>query len=320
MKNVCIVGWGAIAPLHAYAINATKNAKFYAVCDINPEKISKCKEEFGVAVAYSDFDEMLNDKLIDSVHICTPHYLHSDMIQKALSAGKKVVCEKPVAITKNEFLTLSDKDFCVIMQNRLNPCIKKIKEFADNKKYGELVTAKAFLTWCRTKEYYDSADWRGKLSTEGGGVLINQAVHTLDFLSYLTGGIKSVSADKMNYSLRNEIEVEDTVIAHLTFNNDKSGIFFATNAYGKDSAPFLEIEFENACVRYIDKKLFVDGIEIMSDDASVLGKECWGGGHQEQIKNFYDENLYFSIKDIENTMLSLYAIYESANTGKEVII
>ena len=320
MKNVCIVGWGAIAPLHAYAINGTKSAKFYAVCDINPEKISKCKEEFDVAVGYTDFDEMLNDNSIDSVHICTPHYLHSDMIQKALSSGKTVVCEKPVAMTKEEFTALSGKDFCPIMQNRTNPCIKKIKEIADNKKYGELITAKAFLTWCRTKEYYDSADWRGNFSTEGGGVLINQAVHTLDFMSYLTGGIKSVSADIMNYSLKGEIEVEDTVVAHLTFKNGKSGIFFATNAYGKDSSPHLEIEFEKACIRYVDKKLFIDGIEIMSDDVPILGKECWGGGHQEQIKNFYDENSYLSVKDIENTMLSLYAIYESTNTGKEVTL
>lgn len=320
MKNVCIVGWGAIAPLHAYAINGIKSAKFYAVCDINPEKISKCKEEFDVAVGYEDFDEMLKDKSIDSIHICTPHYLHAYMIQKALSCGKSVVCEKPVAISKEELLMLADKDFCVIMQNRLNPCIKKIKEIADSKEYGELITAKAFLTWYRTKEYYESADWRGKLTTEGGGVLINQAVHTLDFLSYLTGGIKSVSANTMNYSLKDEIEVEDTVVAHLTFKNGESGVFFATNAYGKDSTPHLEIEFEKASIRYIDKKLFVDGVEITSDDAPVLGKECWGGGHQEQIKNFYDENSYFSIKDIENTMLSLYAIYESANIGKGIMI
>lgn len=320
MKNVCIVGWGAIAPLHAYAINDTKNAKFYAVCDIIPEKISKCKKDFGVSVTYTDFDEMLKDKDIDSVHICTPHHLHCDMIQKALASGKKVVCEKPVAITKDEFLSLADKDFCVIMQNRTNPCIKKIKEIADSKKYGELITAKAFLTWCRTKEYYESADWRGKISTEGGGVLINQAVHTLDFMSYLTGGIKKVSADIMNYSLKNEIETEDTVVTHLTFCNDKSGIFFATNAYSKDSSPMLEIEFEKAHIRYIDKKLFIDGNEIMSDDSPSPGKECWGGGHQEQIKNFYDENSYFSVKDIENTMLSLYAIYRSAKIRKEVIV
>ena len=76
MKNVCIVGYGKIGPNHANAFERIENAKLYAVCDINEEKIKLCQESFDV-IGYTDFDEMLKDENIHSVHICTPHYLHS---------------------------------------------------------------------------------------------------------------------------------------------------------------------------------------------------------------------------------------------------
>lgn len=320
MKNVCIVGWGAIAPIHAYALKDCKNAHFYAVCDINPDKIAKCKKDFDVDVAYSDFDEMLKDETIDSVHICTPHYLHCEMIKKALAAGKKVVSEKPIAMTKEEFLSIYNEDFCVIIQNRYNPCIKKLKELVLSEKYGKIKSAKGILTWNRDEEYYKSSGWRGKFKTEGGGVLINQAVHTFDFLCYLSGGVSSVEAYSANYSLKGVIEVEDTVLAHLKLQNGANAIFLATNAYSTDSHPFVEIEFENACARYMDRILYINGQQIEKDYTDEPGKACWGNGHAEQIMKFYDYNEYLVPKDIENTMLSLFAVYESANTGKEVII
>ena len=103
MKNVCIVGYGAIGPTHAAAVSKTESARLYAVCEIDPERREKCIAEHSGVVAYSDFDEMLADKMIDSVHICTPHYLHFEMAKKALAAGKQVVCEKPVTMTEEEY-------------------------------------------------------------------------------------------------------------------------------------------------------------------------------------------------------------------------
>ncbi len=320
MKNACVVGWGAIGPIHALAIGKTESAKLYAVCDIDPKRLALCKEEHSDVVTYDDFDTMLTDPSIDSVHICTPHYLHFEMIKKALAAGKKVVAEKPVTMTKEEYFQLRDDDFCVIIQNRLNPCIRKIKEIADNKTFGEVVAIRALITWCRDAEYYASGDWRGKWATEGGGVLINQAIHTLDYIPYITGGIKSVRSNMMNYSLEGVIEVEDTVVAYLDLCGGAHAFFLATNSYKKDSPPLFEVEFEKGTVRYMDNKLYVNGEEVTADDKCSHGKSYWGSSHLTLIKNFYDENKYFTAKDIENTMLSLFAIYESAKTGKEVTI
>ena len=101
MKNACIVGYGAIGPVHAAAVSRTPYANLYAVCDINIERAQKCSQKYGCKV-YTEFRDLLSDKSIDTVHICTPHYLHKDMVIEALEAGKYVVLEKPVAINMDE--------------------------------------------------------------------------------------------------------------------------------------------------------------------------------------------------------------------------
>ena len=91
MKNACIVGYGAIGPIHARGITNAKKGNLYAVCDINPQKIKLCQEHYKDVIGFTDFYEMLKDTDIDCVHICTPHYLHYEMITAALNAGKKVI-------------------------------------------------------------------------------------------------------------------------------------------------------------------------------------------------------------------------------------
>lgn len=323
MKKVCIVGFGAIGPMHAEAIGKTKNAELFCVCDINPDARNAAEQKYGVKT-YADFDEMLLSPEIDSVHICTPHYLHFEMIKKALAAKKDVVCEKPAVMTKSELsalCALPDADkICFVLQNRLNPCIAKLRDIARGGCFGKILAAKGILTWSRTKEYYAQDPWRGKWDTEGGGVLINQAIHTLDFFSYIAGGVNKVSAHMTNFSLP-EIEVEDTFSARLSLFGGASGIFFATNAYGVNSAPEFEVVFEKSVIKYSDGKLFSDGAVIKEDIVSSGGKAYWGNGHARLISEYYDHGKYFKISDIKNTMDTLFAMYESAKCGgKEIII
>ncbi|MFA7637244.1 MAG: Gfo/Idh/MocA family oxidoreductase [Monoglobales bacterium] len=321
MKNAAIVGYGAIGPTHAKALEPVESVRLYAVCDVNPEKLKIASDSFEVKT-YTDFDLMLSDENIDSVHICTPHYLHFEMIKKALSAGKEVVCEKPVTMTKKEYTELlaleNSGKVCVILQNRFNPCIEKIKELSQG--LGKLLAVKGILTWQRTMDYYNRDKWRGNWDTEGGGVLINQAVHTLDLMGYIAGDIKSLRAVMTNFSL-DEIEVEDTFSARLNFENSLSGIFFATNAYSDSSAPQLEFVFEKGFVRYIDSKLYLDGELIMEDEKSEYGKSYWGKSHEKLFKNYYERGEFFSPHSIKNTMLTMFAMYESAKSGgKEIKI
>lgn len=321
MKNICIIGYGAIGPVHADAIEKADNAKLYAVCDINPEKIKICKEKYDV-IGYTNIDEMLCDENIQSVHICTPHYLHFEMIKKALAAGKDVVVEKPVTMTKAEFdelLTLENADrVCVVLQNRLNPAVAKLKEITQKGELGKIKGAKGILTWSRDAEYYAQDEWRGKYKTEGGGVLINQAVHTLDYFSYIAGGVDSVRAQMANFSI-GEIEVEDTVSVSLKLTNGTKGVFFATNAFVMDSAPVFEILFEKGVAKYTEGKLFLNGEVVAEDSKPEIGKAYWGSGHAALIKRFYDCGKYFSLNEVKNTMYTMFAIYESAQNDTKTI-
>lgn len=317
-KKVCIAGYGAIGPVHAKALESVKGAVLYAVCDLNESKRKLCMEKYPV-IAYDDFDRMLLDDDIDSVHICTPHYLHYEMVKKTLAAGKNVVVEKPVTMTWEQFAALKELEgaekICVVLQNRLNPSVQKMKELVQEGNLGKVRAAKGVLTWCRDRTYYESDAWRGRWATEGGGVLINQAVHTLDYFSYLVGNVISVKANMFNYSLEDVIEVEDTFIAAMDLENGVKGLFFATNAYAENSAPYFEILFEKGKARYMDGQLWVNQQLVEEDTASLLGKAYWGSGHNRLLQQYYEEHKFFSLSDIENTMKTMFAMYESARNG-----
>lgn len=323
MKKACIAGYGAIGPIHAMALEKARQGQLYAVCDIDPERRRQCREQYGAA-EYEDFDVMLRDREIQSVHICTPHYLHYEMIKKALEVGKDVVAEKPVTRTREEWDALkalpgADR-VCVVLQNRLNPCVARLKNLVREGNLGDVKWARGILTWNRDKAYYDSGAWRGKWKTEGGGLLINQAVHTLDFFSYVIGDITGVKADMCNLTLEGVIEVEDTLAAHLEFAGGSRGVFLATNGYGENSVPFMEIVFERGTARYMDQKLWVNGRLEAEDVPAAAGKDYWGSGHERLISRFYDEGKYFSLEDAANTMESVFVVYENAVPGYSGIV
>ena len=317
MKNICIVGYGSIGPTHAAAIEKLKSARLYAICEIDPERRAACAQKYS-AVEYSDFDEMLKDEKIDSVHICTPHYLHFEMARKALAAGKEVVCEKPVTMTEEEFDALCEIDVdgkvCVVFQNRFNPSIEAFKALVESGELGEIRTAKAIVTWSRGASYYAHDEWRGKWASEGGGVLINQSIHTLDYFGYFVGEIKSVRAQMVNFAIP-EIEVEDTFSASLRLAGGKRGIFFATNAYGADSAPIFEVIFEKGVSRYDNGKLYVNGQVVAEDSKPKIGKMYWGRGHEMLFESFYDKGERVSLASVKTTMKTMFAMYKSAKSG-----
>ena len=131
--------------------------------------------------------------------------------------------------------------------------------------------------------------------------------------------MKSVKAQAANLSLC-DIEVEDTVSAYLDFKNGAKGVFFATNAYGDDSAPQLEIICEKGILSYHEKRLELNGELIAEDEHNNLGKAYWGNGHRLLMKNYYETGEFFSASDIKNTMDAMFAIYKSADCGSAVPI
>ena len=218
--NAVVVGCGAIGPVHAGVLSDCPDAVLYGVCDIQPDRADALAAKYGCK-AYYDFDAVVCDPDVDVVHLCTPHYLHAPMAVEAARRGKHVVMEKPFAMNNREaaeaaeHIRESGVKLCAVLQNRYTPCIVKAKELIDGGTYGKVLGAKGLLTWHRPPEYYASGEWRGKWATEGGGLVINQAVHLLDLLTYLGGSCEAICASMDNRTLQGVIEVEDTAEATL---------------------------------------------------------------------------------------------------------
>ncbi len=324
MKNVCIVGYGSIAPVHALCLSRIPEAQLCAVCDPDPEALARCQAQYEVA-AYTSFEEMLQDPHIDAVHICTPHHLHFPMIRAALECGKAVVAEKPMTRTLEEWnalLALAGADrVCSVVQNRYNYCIQKLKALIDSGALGEIVGIKGILTWKREPSYYSSTPWKGRWETEGGSVLINQALHALDLMVYLGGQVEAVQASTHNHTLQGVIETEDTAEAVLQLSGDVRGLLYASNGYAADSPMDIEVVGSKATARYVYKKLFVNCELVADDDSPLTEKEYWGCGHEALLRDYYAHGRCFTPGDIDNSMRTLFAIYESAaGSGKEIRI
>ena len=213
-----------------------------------------------------------------------------------------------------------------MFQNRLNPCSIKLKEIVKSGKYGKVIAIKGIVTWKRDAKYYRHDSWRGKWATEGGGVLINQSIHTLDLMSYLTEDVLSVKAIMFNFSLADVIEVEDTFVAQLKLKNNINALFFATNAYSVTAPTLIEIIFEDKEGKqtkaiYSDRCIRIDDKIIATDNKPNGHKDYWGTSHWVLLKEFYDNNRFFNIGDIENTIYTMFAMYESAfGGGKEIFV
>ena len=185
--NTAVIGAGAIHRCHVNALRQIPNVALRALVDIDSVK--------GLTLAmayqcrfYQDYREMLLDDAIDVVHICTPHFEHKRMILAALAAGKHVFCEKPVGMNSSEFGDIVQAAeqapglLGVCYQNRLNPTSLRIRQELSEGELGKMLGMKAVLTWSRSGAYYTESPWRGRLATEGGSLLINQAIHTLDLM------------------------------------------------------------------------------------------------------------------------------------------
>ena len=295
--NVGVIGCGMISVNHFKAIKQLKNAKLAAVCDIDPAALEKAVSEQGVK-GYQDYHDMLHDESIHTVHICTPHYLHAQMAIDALNAGKHVLCEKPMAIhaadaeRMAEAAKKSGKTLAICFQNRYNESSKKIREYLDSGMMGKVLGGSAVVTWDRGENYYGKAEWRGKWETEGGAVLINQAIHTFDLLRDFAGEIVDVKCSMSTKRLENVIEAEDTCDM-LLYNKDGGRFLFYASNCGVGNTPVqIGLKCENGDIRLYGNRVTVqmkDGRVFDEDYSSgfTFGKDYWGSGHGFLIEDFY---------------------------------
>ena len=214
--KTAVIGLGAIFETHLAAIKNGGFTELYAVCDIKKEKLEAAIEKAGDNVkGYVDYKEMIDTEKPDVVHICTPHYLHREMAVYALEAGCDVYLEKPAAMNAPEAMKIVEasertgKKVCVSFQNRVIPTNALAKQIVEEKRYGKLLGIRAEMTWSRGGAYYTESGWRGTWEKEGGGVLMNQSIHTLDLMYYLAGNVKDMEGSVAIRRNKGVIEVED---------------------------------------------------------------------------------------------------------------
>lgn len=335
--RVAVIGCGAIVPMHIDAIRESEGVELVACADIERERAEKTAEQSG-ARCYTDWHAMLREQNPDVVHICTPHYLHADMAIEAMKFGSNVFCEKPMAITVQDALRMEQcaretgKLLGICFQNRFKETSQKAMALIKSGRVGEVLGAKGTVTWLRGKDYYNSGEWRGRWDTEGGGVLINQAIHTLDLLDWLTGGVSAVDARTALFGNADCIEVEDAAMALFQLKNGGSALFFATNCYVGNSPVELEIICSGAKLLLNDNLTvtYSDGTverytETAAEQAGLRGKVCWGAYHTIAADEFYRavrEGRRFPIDGSEGirTIRIIQAIYQSAGTGRRVAL
>lgn len=331
MFRTAIVGCGGIAQTHATYLSKMDNVEIVSVCDILSERCEKLKSTYAPdAIIYDNYIKMLDEIKPDVLHICTPHYLHAEMAIAALKRNINVMLEKPVCInlTQVEELIKAEKEsnakICISFQNRYLLRNKKAKELIDSGEAGKIKFASGSVLWHRDAPYYVNSHWRGFMATEGGGVMINQAIHTLDLMLWLCGEPKKLTAMTANYHLKGIIDVEDTASAYLTFKNGANGMFYATTAHYNDAPISLEVVCENMTLNLTDNDLYIDGVkqELHDTASSSDGKDYWGVGHMMLFADFYkrlenNECMPISVSEAAKALKVLLAMYESK--GNEFI-
>ena len=332
--KTALIGCGAIAGNHLSALGKIPGVETVALCDLIPERAEAAKKKYAPGAAvFIDCKKMLDEARPDAVHIATPHHLHCEMACEALSRGIHVFLEKPVCITEEEIDRLTDAEeksratLTVCFQNRLNPATVAAAELI--RRCGGVSCARASVTWNRGDDYYRADAWRGKKATEGGGVLINQAIHELDLLIGFCGKPISVSATTANHTHLGTIDVEDTAELLIAFESGATAFFTATTAFGCDAPNFNELYCKNGNrITIVGQEIYLDGETFpyeVPDGLSLPGKECWGTGHYRLIRRFYESLRNGAPNPVPLAsaavpLLTLLAAYRASGSGTTVPI
>ncbi|MDD4002580.1 MAG: Gfo/Idh/MocA family oxidoreductase [Clostridia bacterium] len=317
--KAAIIGCGAISQRHADALKKC-GIEIAALCDVILGKTGNLKERYLLRCSeYTDFKEMLGMQKIDAVHICTPHYLHAEMAGYALKKNINVLLEKPACINEKEIEMLraaqkeSGAQLGVCFQNRYLEGIQTAKKFLKDKKVQGITGT---VLWSRDKEYYTLSEWRGSKQKEGGGVLINQAIHTLDLMQWLSGTPEYITATVSNRHLIGVIDVEDTAECYWETENG-SALLYATTAGSRNYPINIKIDVGEHLIEIAGENCEIDGINYCRiQSGKTEGKDYWGIGHYNLINEFYNcindgKKFPIDIEEGTKALKMLFAIYKS---------
>lgn len=223
-----IIGAGMIAGVHAQAIGAMPGCRVRSVYNHRVEKARALAGQHG-AEAHGDLAAFLADPGLEVVTICTPSGAHEAPALAALRAGKHVIVEKPLEVTTaavDRLIAEADRHGRVlasVLNRRFTPAMEAFRGAVVAGRFGRLTSASCHVKWFRSQAYYESAPWRGTWALDGGGALMNQAIHAIDALLQLAGPVRAVQASTACLA-HDGIEVEDIGVAAVEFANGARGV------------------------------------------------------------------------------------------------
>src|SRR5438034_814904 len=216
MTTAAVIGCGDVSVVHLQAITSLDGIDLVGVCDTDANRAAAAAQRYRVP-AFASHRELLDAVRPEVVHICTPHHQHAQVAIDCLDAGVAVLLEKPVAHTVGEADRViaaarryPDVKVGICLQNRYNVSTVAARALLESGELGAVHGGSATVLWHRDPEYYRARPWRGRARDSGGGVLINQAIHTLDLMALLLGDVVRVHGRTARYALNGVIDVEDT--------------------------------------------------------------------------------------------------------------
>lgn len=344
MTGWAIVGCGMIAKFHARAISELKGSKLVACYGRTMDKASAFVNDFG-GTPYDNLSKMLADPKVDIVTVCTPSGAHLEPGLAAAKAGKHVIIEKPLEVTTSrcdKLITACEQAgvrLGTIFPSRFHKSAQLMKSAVDQNRFGTVSLAAAYVKWYRTQAYYDSGSWRGTWKLDGGGALMNQAIHSVDLLLWLMGPVKSVCA-MTALRAHERIEVEDAATAILEFESGALGTIEATTAAFPGTLKRIEIAGSHGSATLEEEAItqwkFAKSVKADAKVLEQMQNNVTGGGasdpaaighkaHRDLFADFLSgikKNTPSLIDGREGrkSVELITSIYKSARTGKKVHI
>ncbi len=336
--RIGIVGCGNIFTMHVTSVVSMEDAQLVCVCDIKPERAKAAAEKYH-AKAYTDYKDMLLQEELDVLHVCLPHYLHPIVSRYAMERGINVLCEKPIsikwedAVANVELAEQKGVQYGIIFQCRYNTASQFVKRHIEDGSLGKVISARSTLTWCKPDSYYSLSDWKGTWDKEGGGVVIDQAIHSLDLVNWFIQSEPASVYAHLDNRGHDIMEVDDSAEGYIKYQNGATYGFWAMNNYGIDEPIEIRLLCENgkAVLTYEDAVITLNDGTVLSTEQDMSdaltyenGKDYWGFQHVKQIRQFYNsvlgkEELDISAREALKIQRIVCAIYESSNIGKPIL-
>ncbi len=330
--RTAIVGCGKVTDLHAVALKNLDTSDFRAVCSRTREKADTYAAKYQVQ-GYTDLEAMIRDQGVQVLIVCTPHPNHLEPTVQAAASGVHILVEKPLAsslIDCDQMIAAANKaqvKLGTICQRRFaSPC-RRIRQAIDQGKIGRPVLGTVYMLGWRDKAYYDSDSWRGQWEQEGGGVLVNQAPHQLDLLQWYMGPIKELYGmwDNLNHPY---IEVEDTAIAVMRFQNGALGNILVSNSQSPALFGKVMVHGDNGAsigVQTDGGAMFIAGMTTINEpplnDVWTVPGEIdmlaqWRQADTEEF-NAVNPMEYYHQQQIEDFLLSVLEDRDPLITGED---